>query len=69
MNIEELKQYNNLVIESAKEVSKPWKFSTFILAILLILMVSLYFLCPAEYIVDQNFSGESSFGTVNYQNS
>lgn len=48
MNIEELKEYNRLVIDASKEVAKPWKWTTFILAFLLAGMVVLYFLCPAE---------------------
>ena len=54
MNIEELKEYNKIVIESAKECAKPWKLTTFILAGLLAGMIVLYFLCPENVSVDQD---------------
>lgn len=68
MNIEELKEYNRLVIDASKEVAKPWKWTTLILAFLLAGMVALYFLCPAEVSVEQNFDGKNSIGTTNNQN-
>lgn len=67
MNIEELKEYNRLVIEASKEVSKPWKWTTIILSILLGGMISLYFLCPSEIVVDQTFDGSNSIMTTNNQ--
>lgn len=54
MTFEELKQYNALVITTAQEVARPWKWATFILAGLLAGMVALYFLCPAEVEVNAN---------------
>lgn len=67
MELEELRKYNQLVIDSAKEVAKPWKWATSILAILLGLMVALYFLYPASVDVDQIFNGQKSIGTTNNQ--
>lgn len=63
MNIEELREYNRLVVEASKEVSKPWKYTTFILSLLLGCMISLYFLCPAEIVIDQD-----NIGTENTNN-
>lgn len=60
MNIEELKEYNKIVIESAKECAKPWKWTTFILAGLLAGMIVLYFLCPSEISFDAT-NNDNSF--------
>lgn len=65
MELEELKAYNKLVIDSAKEVAQPWKWATITLAILLSLMVALYFLCPANVDVEQN--NLNSKETINYK--
>lgn len=65
MEIEELKEYNRLVIDAAKEVSKPWKWTTIILALLLGSLVAFYFLCPANIDVEQNNS--NSTDSVNYK--
>lgn len=61
MTFEEIKQYNAIVIETAREIAKPWKWTTFILAGLLGGMVALYFLCPANVTVsaDKNDMKES----------
>lgn len=67
MTFEELKQYNALVITTAKEVARPWKWATLILAGLLAGMIILYFTCPAEVEVKQDFNGTNSIGTTNYQ--
>lgn len=67
MTFEELKEYNKLVIDTAETVAKPWKWATFILAGLLAGMVALYFFCPAEVEVKQDFNGTNSIGTTNYQ--
>lgn len=67
MNIEELREYNKLVIEASKEVAKPYKITTFILASLLAGMIALYFLCPSEIVLDQTFDGSNSFMTTNNQ--
>lgn len=65
MNIEELKEYNKIVIESAKECAGPWKWTTFILAGLLAGMIVLYFLCPSEYIVEQD--NTNAVESMNYK--
>lgn len=65
MELEELKAYNKLVIDSAKEVAQPWKWATITLAVLLGLMVALYFLCPANVDVEQN--NLNSKETINYK--
>lgn len=54
MTFDEIKQYNTLVISTAKEVARPWKWATLILTGLLAGMVALYFLCPAEVEVNAN---------------
>ena len=69
MTIDELKEYNKLVIDASKEVSKPWKWSTFILTFLLTGMIAFYFLFPAEVSVQQTFDGQHSIGTTNNQTS
>lgn len=53
MTFEEIKQYNAIVIETAREIAKPWKWTTFILAGLLAGMVALYFLCPMQVEFEQ----------------
>ena len=63
MNIEEFKEYNKLVIEASREVSRPWKWATIILSLLLLCMVSIYFLCPSEVVVEQ--SNNNSIGSSN----
>lgn len=65
MTFEELKQYNALVISTAKEVAKPWKWATFILTGLLAGMIILYFTCPAEVEVDQ--TNNNSNQSLNYK--
>lgn len=67
MTLEELREYNKIVIESAEEVSKPWKWATIILAIILLSMVSLYFFNPTEVVVNQDFNNHDSIGTTNNQ--
>ena len=59
MNIEELREYNKLVIEASKEVAKPYKITTFILAGLLAGMMALYFLCPSELYFEANENTKS----------
>lgn len=61
MTIDELKEYNKLVIDASKEVSKPWKWSTFILTFLLAGMIAFYFLCPSTINLkqDNNFSDKN----------
>lgn len=54
MEIQDIKEYNKIVIEVAREVSKPWKWATFILAFLLAGMIVLYFLNPVEIDLDAN---------------
>ena len=63
MDIQDIKEYNKIVIDVAKEVSKPWEWSTFILASLLGAMVALYFLNPVNLDVDQ-----LNNDTINSQN-
>ena len=53
MDIQDVKEYNKIVIDVAKEVSKPWKWSTFVLSLLLAGMLALYFLNPITFDVDQ----------------
>lgn len=53
MTFEELKQYNALVITTAKEVARPWKWATLILAGLLAGMITLYFTCPMQVEFEQ----------------
>lgn len=67
MNIEELREYNKLVIDASKEVCRPWKWTTAIISFLLIAMVALYFFCPANVLIEQDFNGENSVGTTNNQ--
>ena len=61
MTFEEIKQYNALVISTAQEAAKPWKWATFILGGLLLAMIILYFTCPANVTVsaDKNDMKES----------
>lgn len=54
MEIQDIKEYNKIVIEVAREVSLPWKWATFILAFLLSGMIVLYFLNPVEVDLDAN---------------
>lgn len=54
MTFEEIKQYNSIVIETAREIAKPWKWATLILAGLLAGMIILYFTCPAEVDINAN---------------
>jgi len=65
MTFEEIKQYNAIVIEVSREVSKPWKWATFILAVLLAGFVSFHFLCPAEVEIGQE--NKLSPNAVNYK--
>ena len=67
MNIEELREYNRLVVEASKEVSKPWKWTTIILSLLLGGVISLYFLCPSEFFLDKTFDGTNSIMATNNQ--
>lgn len=67
MTFEEIKQYNKLVIDTANDIAKGWKWATFILGGLLLAMIILYFTCPAEVEVKQKFDGSNSIGTTNYQ--
>lgn len=65
MEIQDIKEYNKIVIEVASEVSKPWKWATFILAVLLAGFVSFHFLCPAEVEIGQE--NKLSPNAVNYK--
>lgn len=67
MTFEEIKQYNKLVIDTANDMAKGWKWATLILTGLLAGMIILYFTCPAEVEVKQDFNGTNSIGTTNYQ--
>ena len=68
MDIQDIKEYNKIVIEVAKEVSKPWKWSTFVLSLLLAGMVALYFFNPTVVDVDQKFDENNSTNIINKQN-
>lgn len=68
MDIQDIKEYNKIVIEVAKEVSKPWKWSTFVLSLLLAGMVALYFFNPTVVDVDQKFDANNSTNIINKQN-
>ena len=59
MDIQDIKEYNKIVIEVAQEVSKPWKYATFILSFLLAGMIALYFLNPVEIDLDANNNNNS----------
>lgn len=59
MDIQDIKEYNKIVIEVAREVSRPWKWATFILAGLLAGMIILYFVCPAEVELQANRNRDS----------
>lgn len=59
MDIQDIKEYNKIVIEVAREVSKPWKWATFILAGLLAGMMALYFFNPVVIDFDANDNTES----------
>ena len=61
MTFEEIKQYNKLVIDTANDIAKGWKWATFILGGLLLAMIVLYFTCPANVTVsaDTNDMKES----------
>ena len=61
MTFEEIKQYNKLVIDTANDIAKGWKWATFILGGLLLAMIVLYFTCPANVTVsaDKNDMKES----------
>ena len=67
MDIEELREYNLMVIRASKEVSKPYKITTLVLSVLLVLMMCLYFFCPTDVVVEQNFDGKNSILTTNNQ--
>lgn len=61
MTFEEIKQYNKLVIDTANDIAKGWKWATLILAGLLAGMIILYFTCPTNVTVtaDKNDMKES----------
>lgn len=59
METQDIKEYNKIVIEVAREMSAPWKWATFILAGLLSGMIILYFVCPAEIELQANQNKES----------
>ena len=59
MEIQDIKEYNKIVIEVAREVSLPWKWATFILSFLLAGMIILYFVCPAEVQLQANKNMDS----------
>lgn len=61
MTFEEIKQYNKLVIDTANDIAKGWKWATFILGGLLLAMIILYFTCPTNVTVsaDKNDMKES----------
>ena len=65
MTPEEIKEYNKIVIEVAEKISKPWKWTTFILAVLLAGFVAFHFLCPVEIDLDQ-YNNESP-NALNYK--
>lgn len=67
VDIQDIKEYNKIVIDVAKEVSKPWKWSTFVLSLLLAGMLALYFLNPSVVDVEQNLNNSRSTNTVNSQ--
>lgn len=60
MDIQDVKEYNKIVIEVSKEVSKPWKWSTFILSLLLVGMLLLYFFNPSVVDLDANNNNDSN---------
>ena len=59
VDIQDIKEYNKIVIDVAKEVSKPWKWSTFILSLLLLCMLALYFFNPTTFDLDANNNNNS----------
>ena len=59
MNLNELREFNRLVLEASKEVVRPWKWTTFILSLLLFFMISLYFIFPSEISFDANLNENS----------
>lgn len=68
MDIQDIKEYNKIVIDVAKEVSKPWKWSTFILSLLLAGMLALYFFAPTTVDFAQTFDSNKSNNIINNQN-
>ena len=60
MDIQEVKEYNKIVIEVSKEMSRPWKWSTIILSLLLGGMIALYFFNPAIVDLDANNNNDSN---------
>ena len=65
MTPQEIREYNKIVIEVAENISKPWKWATFILAGLLAGFVAFHFLCPAEVEVEQE--NKLSPNALNYK--
>ena len=53
MDIQDVREYNKIVIEVSKEMSRPWKWSTVILSVLLAGMLALYFFNPASIDIEQ----------------
>lgn len=59
MTPEELFEYNKIAIEVSREIARPWKWATFILAGLLAGMLFLYFFNPVEIDFDANGNNNS----------
>lgn len=59
MTPDEIREYNKIVIEVSECMVKPWKWTTFILAILLFGMIALYFFNPTEIDFDANSNTNS----------
>ena len=59
MDIQDIKEYNKIVIDVAKEVSKPWKWSTIILSLLLLGLVLIFFCNPTTLDLDANNNNNS----------
>ena len=53
MDVKDIKEYNKIVIDVAREVSKPWKWATFIMAFLLAGMLMLYLFNPSTVDIEQ----------------
>lgn len=57
---DELAEYNKIIINVSKEVARPWKQATYILALLLLGMIALYFLNPSTVDLDANNNNDSN---------
>ena len=64
MTPDEIKEYNKIVIDVSERLVKPWKWTTFILSVLLLGFMAFHFLCQEEVVVLQK--NNNSQNSTNY---